>query len=314
VGAALIHRHLKFIQSWSATIPANPGAAAKGAGGSGEGFSPGPMNSRISNRLHVRSALLRQYGGPKMPNLTGRNVAVLGATGGVGTVLVRRLAAEGAHVLAVARNRSRLDALARDVAGVDVLELDATSEDAPAHVFRTLPLDILIVCGGATPPTGPIHELSWTQFAANWETDVKMAFLSCRAALTKPLAPGSVVILISAGSALGGSPISGGFAGAKRTQMFIASYSQKESDRLGLGIRFMALAPSMIMPNTDLGKLAIEQYSKYLGIPEADFARSIKSPQTPQDVSAAILDLALRPHDHQGSVFTVSKDGIAKVS
>jgi NAD(P)-dependent dehydrogenase (short-subunit alcohol dehydrogenase family) len=249
-----------------------------------------------------------------MPNLTGRNVAVLGATGGVGTVLVRRLAAEGAHVLAVARNRSRLDALARDVAGVDVLELDATSEDAPAHVFRTLPLDILIVCGGAMPPTGPIHELSWTQFAANWETDVKMAFLSCRAALTKPLAPGSVVILISAGSALGGSPISGGFAGAKRTQMFIASYSQKESDRLGLGIRFMALAPSMIMPNTDLGKLAVEQYSKYLGIPEADFARSIKSPQTPQDVSAAILDLALRPHDHQGSVFTVSKDGIAKVS
>ena len=246
-----------------------------------------------------------------MPNLIGKNAVVLGASGSVGTVLVRRLAAEGAHVLAVARNRSRLEALARD--GVDVLELDATREDAPARAFQAPPPEILILCGGATPPTGPIHELNWTQFSANWESDVKMAFLFCRAALTKPLAPGSVVILISAGAALGGSPISGGFAGAKRTQMFIANYGQKESDRLGLGIRFMALAPLMIMPDTDLGKLAVAQYAKYLGLPAADFVRGLKSPQTPQDVAEAILDLAARPGGHQGSVFTVSKEGIARV-
>ena len=246
-----------------------------------------------------------------MPNLNGKNAVVLGASGSVGTVLVRRLAAEGAHVLAVARNRPRLEALARD--GVDVLEQDATREDAPARVFQASPPDILILCGGATPPTGPIHELNWTQFSANWESDVKMAFLFCRAALTKPLAPGSVVILISAGAALGGSPISGGFAGAKRTQMFIANYGQKESDRLGLGIRFMALAPLMIMPDTDLGKLAVAQYAKYLGLPAADFVRGLKSPQTPQDVAEAILDLAARPEGHQGSVFTVSKEGIARV-
>ena len=246
-----------------------------------------------------------------MPNLIGKNAVVLGASGSVGTVLVRRLAAEGAHVLAVARNRPRLEALARD--GVDVLEQDATREDAPARVFQASPPDILILCGGATPPTGPIHELNWTQFSANWESDVKMAFLFCRAALTKPLAPGSVVILISAGAALGGSPISGGFAGAKRTQMFIANYGQKESDRLGLGIRFMALAPLMIMPDTDLGKLAVAQYAKYLGLPAADFVRGLKSPQTPQDVAEAILDLAARPEGHQGSVFTVSKEGIARV-
>ena len=246
-----------------------------------------------------------------MPNPNGKNAVVLGASGSVGTVLVRHLAGEGAHVLAVARNRSRLEALARD--GVDVLELDATREDAPARVFQASPPDILILCGGATPPTGPIHELNWTQFSANWESDVKMAFLFCRAALTKPLAPGSVVILISAGAALGGSPISGGFAGAKRTQMFIANYGQKESDRLGLGIRFMALAPLMIMPDTDLGKLAVAQYAKYLGLPAADFVRGLKSPQTPQDVAEAILDLAARPEGHQGSVFTVSKEGIARV-
>ena len=95
--------------------------------------------------------------------------------------------------------------------------------------------------------------------------------------------------------------------------MFIANYSQKESDRLGLGIRFLALAPSMIMPDTDLGKLAIEQYSKYLGIPAADFVRSMKSPQTPRDVAEAVVVLSTRQEDSQGNVFTVSSEGIAKV-
>jgi NAD(P)-dependent dehydrogenase (short-subunit alcohol dehydrogenase family) len=173
--------------------------------------------------------------------------------------------------------------------------------------------DVLIVCGGATPPTAPIHELTWPQFTANWEGDVKMAFLFCRAALTKPLATGSVVILISSGAALGGSPISGGYAGAKRTQMFIANYSQKESDRLGLGVRFVALAPAMIMPNTALGKLAVDNYAKYLGIPVADFVDSIKSPQTPHDVAEAVVALSRRQEGGQGSVFTVSSEGIAKV-
>ena len=249
-----------------------------------------------------------------MSNLAGKNVVILGASGSVGTVLVRRLAADGAHILAVARNRAGLDTLAKDVAGVDVLQLDATQDDAPVQVFRTLPPDILIVCGGATPPTAPIHELTWPQFSANWEGDVKMAFLFCRAALTKPLPEGTVVILISSGAALGGSPISGGYAGAKRTQMFIANYSQKESDRLGLGVRFIALAPSMIMPNTDLGKLAVEKYAKYLGIPAADFVRSMKSPQTPRDVAEAVVALSTRQEGGQGSVFTVSSEGIATVS
>jgi short-subunit dehydrogenase len=68
-----------------------------------------------------------------------------------------------------------------------------------------------------------------------------------KAAPSEPLPGGASVILISSGAALAGSPNSGGYAGAKRTQLFIANYSQKESDRLGLGLRFSAVAPR-IMP------------------------------------------------------------------
>jgi NAD(P)-dependent dehydrogenase (short-subunit alcohol dehydrogenase family) len=155
--------------------------------------------------------------------------------------------------------------------------------------------------------------MTWSQFAVNWESDVKMSFRFCKAALGMPLQQGSTVILISSGAGLGGSPISGGYAGAKRTQMFIANYSQKESNRLQLGIRFIALAPSMIMPDTSLGRFAVEGYAKYLGVPIEDFVSSMKGPQTPYDVANAVIELLSYPTERTGSIFTVSHEGIAAV-
>lgn len=122
------------------------------------------------------------------------------------------------------------------------------------------------------------------------------------------------MILISSGAALGGSPISGGYAGAKRMQMFMANYSQKESNRLQLGVRFVCLAPAMIMPGTALGQLAVEGYSRYLGVPAADFARGMKAPQTPDDVAQAVLEFAREPGGRSENTFTVSTEGIAAVA
>jgi NAD(P)-dependent dehydrogenase (short-subunit alcohol dehydrogenase family) len=248
-----------------------------------------------------------------MSKLAGKNVVILGATGGVGATIVRRVVAEEARALAVARGRTALDRLRSEVAGLDVLALDASTEDAPAAVFDAMRPDVLVVCGGARPPAAPINEMTWSQFSANWETDVKMSFNFCKAALEVPLRRGSTVILISSGAGLGGSPISGGYAGAKRTQMFIANYSQKESVRLQLGIRFVALVPSMIMPDTNLGRFAVEGYAKYLGIPVADFVSSMKFPQTPDDVATAIIELISSPTVRPGNIFTVSREGIATV-
>jgi hypothetical protein len=118
---------------------------------------------------------------------------------------------------------------------------------APRAALRP---NVLVVCGGARPPGRPIQELTWEEFSVNWNTDVRMSFAFCREALRAPLPAGSTVILISSGAALGGSPISGGYAGAKRTQMFIANYAQKESDRLNLAAR--------IMPETGLSQFAAE--------------------------------------------------------
>ena len=247
-----------------------------------------------------------------MLSLAGKNMVVVGGSRGVGRQIVEAGVGAGARVLAVARRQEPLVQLAEEVSGAEVLSLDATKEDAPSRVFGVLQPDVLVVCGGATPPAAPLHEQNWQQFAVNWETDVKIAFHFFKAALSRPLPPGSSVILIASGAALAGSPISGGYAGAKRTQMFMANYSQKESDRLGLGLRFIALAPRM-MPDTELGKYAVAGYARYLGISEADFIQSMASTPTASDVAAAVIELAADPDQSRGKAFVVTGKGLEAV-
>jgi len=67
--------------------------------------------------------------------LTGRRVAVIGATGFIGSHLVERLVADGAEVLAIARTRDRLDHLSAVRHACAVALCDIT---AGAHVRRLL--------------------------------------------------------------------------------------------------------------------------------------------------------------------------------
>lgn len=244
-----------------------------------------------------------------MSQLTGKNVVVIGGSRGVGRRISETAARHGARVLAVARGASPLRQLAQEVPGIEVLALDATAEGAPSKVFGTLRPDILVLDAGALPPAAPLHELTWAQFAVNWEADVKIAFHFLREALARPLPAGTSIILISSGAALAGSPNSGGYAGAKRTQLFMANYAQKESDRLGLGISVVTLAPRM-MPDTELGKHAVAGYARYLGISPADFIRSMDAPPTPSDIAAGVIEVANDPVGYRGKAFIVSGKGL----
>jgi NAD(P)-dependent dehydrogenase (short-subunit alcohol dehydrogenase family) len=248
-----------------------------------------------------------------MHSLTGKTMVVIGGSRGVGRRIVEAGVRNGARVLAVARDEDRLRQLASEVRGVETLSLDAAADDAAEKVFDVLTPDILVVAAGAFPPAAPLHEQDWRQFSINWESDVKIAFHFLKAALSKPLAKGGTVVLISSGAALAGSPNSGGYAGSKRTQLFMANYSQKESDRLGLGLRFLALAPRM-MPDTDLGAHAVAGYSRYLGVSTADFIKSMTAPPTSSDVAAGVIDLLTRPDRPKESVFVVTGKGLEAVA
>src|SRR5204863_9919712 len=103
--------------------------------------------------------------------------------------------------------------------------------------------EILILVAGATPLIRPLQHQTWETFSINWHTDVRITFNWLREALLKPLQPGSRVIVISSGAALAGSPLSGGYAGAKATQRFITDNAHDEAIRAGLEISFTAVLP-----------------------------------------------------------------------
>lgn len=246
-----------------------------------------------------------------MARLHHKSVAVIGASRGVGRQIALACAEEGAAVLAVARGPTELDSLARQNPAIATLALDAAAEEAPAAVLAKMRPDVLVLSLGALPPTAPVQQLSWRQFSVNWEADVRAAFEFCKHALSQPLSPGALVILVSSGAAIGGSPISGGYAGAKRTQMFIAQYAQRESDRLGLGLRFVALAPMGIMPETDLGRHAVSGYAAYLGVSAADFVASLSGRPSVGDIVQAVLALAESPRPPADTALLVSAAGVS---
>jgi NAD(P)-dependent dehydrogenase (short-subunit alcohol dehydrogenase family) len=250
--------------------------------------------------------------------LRGKHVVVIGASRGLGRTIVAAAHAQGARVLAVARQAAELARLTEELSGVQVLALDATSESAPAKVFATLSPDIVVVCAGAIPHMAPLGEQRWEHFSRNWNSDVKLSLLFCQAALNTPLPPGTTIMLMSSGAAIGGSPLSGGYAGSKRTQMFLASYAQAESDHRSLGLRFLALLPGgNILSETELGKAAASAYAAARGVSLQDFIRGQRGqhPQTTTELVAnAVIELASQSQGGEGESFLVSGAGITKVS
>jgi NADP-dependent 3-hydroxy acid dehydrogenase YdfG len=123
----------------------------------------------------------------------------------------------------------------------------------------------LVLNAGASPLSRPLHHHTWQTFSRNWEVDVAHAFHWTREALLRPLDPGSVVIAFSSGAALRGSPVSGGYAGAKATIRFLTSYAAEESEREGLGIRFISVLQQLTSA-TELGATGVAAYAARDGV------------------------------------------------
>ncbi|WP_216901402.1 SDR family NAD(P)-dependent oxidoreductase [Nocardia alni] len=224
--------------------------------------------------------------------LDGTTAIVTGASRGFGRGIATALSAAGAHVVGVARTRAPLDEV-RDELGDTFTPVAADAAD-PATAARLLDEyrpSTVVLCAGAVPPIGPLQDQTWEMFGRNWNVDVAQAFHWTREALRRPLAPGSSVIAISSGAAINGSPISGGYAGAKATVRLIASYAATESERAGLHIRFVSILPQLT-PLTDLGATGVEAYAARQGVDVDTFVQAMGPALTPEQVGKAVLELA----------------------
>ncbi len=215
---------------------------------------------------------------------------VVGASRGLGRGIAVAFAEAGAPVVAVARSGSALAELAAPRPNVTSEIADATDSTVAGQLLATYQPQVVILVAGATPAVRPLQEQTWETFSLNWHTDVQMAFVWLRAALVQPLLPGSRVIVVSSGAAIAGSPLSGGYAGAKATQRFITGYAQDEALRAGLGITFATVLPRLT-PFTDLGLPAVKAYAARYRQTEEEYVHGLGVPLTPETAGSAMLEL-----------------------
>lgn len=234
------------------------------------------------------------------PNsLDGTTAIVTGASRGFGRGVAAALTAAGAHVVGVARSAAALGEVGEEIgAGFTAVAADAADPAIARRLIDEHRPTTVVLCAGAAPTMVALQDHTWETFSQNWHVDVAQAFNWARAALMRPLAPGSSVIALSSGAALKGSPLSGGYAGAKATVRFITSYAAGESERNGLGIEFVSVLPQLT-PETDLGLAAVRAYAGWQGVDVDEFVHSMAPVLTSEHVGKTVLDIAtgrLRGH------------------
>jgi len=153
-----------------------------------------------------------------MNQLTDKRAIVVGASRGLGRGVTEVFLAEGAFVLALARDPSPLAPLAASDKHLQLEAADASDPVMAGKLLREFNPDIVALVASMAPSLRPLQQHTWESFSKNWNVDVQMTFHWLREALVLPLRPGSRVIVMSSGAAIMGSPLSGGYAGAKATQ------------------------------------------------------------------------------------------------
>lgn len=217
-----------------------------------------------------------------MQDLKDQRVIVTGGSSGLGLGVVEALATHGADITVVARDVQRLAEVETRL-GVNGAPGDATDRALAVTLLREIRPNVLVLNAGTTPPMGPLHEQSWEGFSEPWNSDVKAGFYWIQEALRLPLDRGSRVLIVSSGAAVNGSPMSGGYAGAKRMLWIMASYANGVSAELDLGIRFQAIVPRQMTAAGGVGRFASEYYSRHKGVTQEQFLAGFGKPLSARD-------------------------------
>lgn len=246
-------------------------------------------------------------------DLAGTTAIVTGAGRGFGKAIARTLLGAGAHVVGVGRDRDQLAVVRGELGeGFEPVIGDVTDAVLPARLLDEYRPGLVVLNAGAAPLLRPLQQHSWESFSRPWETDVRQAFTWSREAINAPLDEGSTVIAVSSGAALRGSPLSGGYAGAKATVRFIAAYAAQESDRGKLGIRFLSILPDLTA-QTGLGREAVAGYARRQGVEVEQFLKARGEQLRPDQVGAAILALAAGDAPN-GAAYSVNAEGLEQLT
>lgn len=190
--------------------------------------------------------------GREMASLESKSALVTGASSGMGEEITKAMAAAGASVAAVARNRERLDGVLEEVesAGGKAFGVirDLTEEGAPQAIVEEAVeglggLDILVNVAGIME-LGPISETPIESLDRQLATNLRAPFALTQAALPHLRESRGAIIFISSMAALAAFPESAAYTATKGAIDALAR--QLAVELAPEGIRVNAIAPGEI--------------------------------------------------------------------
>jgi 3-oxoacyl-[acyl-carrier protein] reductase len=249
-----------------------------------------------------------------MSDLSGRTTIVVGASRGLGHGIATAFAEAGAPVVAVSRTAAEFPEPANGSGTIQQVLADAGEATVAGSLLDRYEPETILLVAGAAPHMRPLQEQTWETFSVNWETDVRITFHWLREILLKPLRPGSRVVVVGSGASLnvGGSPLSGGYAGAKATQRFITGYAQEEAKRAGLDITFTAVFPGFA-PMTGVGGPAVRAYAARAGQSVEEYLQQLGPRVTPEVAGAALVGLVRADAANVAPEYLLTAAGLQKL-
>lgn len=177
--------------------------------------------------------------------LQDKTALVTGGTSGIGLAVVRRFAAEGAHVFVTGRRQEALDAV-RDELGdaVTTVRADAAREDGIAETFRAVAergtgLDVVHANAGGGE-FKPLADVTADDVEATFGTNVRGTLLTVQGAL--PFLREGSAIVVTGSTAASGTESSFGLYGASKAA--IATLTRTWAAELApRGIRINTVVP-----------------------------------------------------------------------
>ncbi|MSR25591.1 MAG: SDR family oxidoreductase [Planctomycetaceae bacterium] len=192
-----------------------------------------------------------------------QRVLVIGAAGGIGSALVRRLVAAGGKVFLAGRDSTRLETLAAELGmpwgTVDATDPDAIDVLADRAVAELGGLDGLANCAGSIL-LKPAHLTSTADWQATIATNLTSAFGCVRAAGRLMKGEGGSVVLVASAAARVGLANHEAIAAAKAGIIGLvlsaaATYAKQK-------VRFNAVAPGLVRTPLSKGLLSSELAEK----------------------------------------------------
>lgn len=170
---------------------------------------------------------------------------VTGASSGIGEATAKVLAAQGFHVVAVARRADRIKALAADLGGTGIVADVTADEDVAALARAVGRVDVLVNNAGGAKGLAPVADADMEHWRWMWETNVLGTLRVTRALLPKLIESGNgLIVTVTSIAALEIYDGGAGYTAAKHAQG--ALHRTLRGELLGKPVRLTEIAPGAV--------------------------------------------------------------------